>query len=75
LQVGGDMIKRTRFKMDREFVPIQSVERWQLSNAPILSMAAYKASLDMFDEVGMDKLNEKSKVLTAVFRICCWRNQ
>jgi kynureninase len=50
--------------MDREFVPIQSVERWQLSNAPILSMAAYKASLDMFDEVGMDKLNEKSKVLT-----------
>jgi len=57
--------KTTRFKMDREFVPIQSVERWQLSNAPILSMAAYKASLDMFDEVGMDKLNEKSKVLTA----------
>jgi selenocysteine lyase/cysteine desulfurase len=51
--------KATRFKMDREFVPIQSVERWQLSNAPILSMAAYKASLDMFDEVGMDKLNEK----------------
>lgn len=57
--------KGTRFKMDREFVPIQTVERWQLSNAPILSMAAYKASLDMFDEVGMDKLNEKSKVLTA----------
>jgi kynureninase len=56
--------KATRFKMDREFVPIQSVERWQLSNAPILSMAAYKASLDIFDEVGMDKLNEKSKVLT-----------
>ncbi len=57
--------KAERFKMDREFNPIKSVERWQLSNAPILSMAAYKASLDMFDEVGMDALNEKSKVLTA----------
>jgi kynureninase len=57
--------KTTRFKMDREFVPMENVERWQLSNAPILSMAAYKASLDIFDEVGMEKLNEKSKVLTA----------
>jgi len=57
--------KETRFKMDRVFKPIETVERWQLSNAPILSMAAYKASLDMFDEVGMDKLNEKSRELTA----------
>lgn len=57
--------KETRFKMDRVFKPIETVERWQLSNAPILSMAAYKASLDMFDEVGMDKLNEKSRKLTA----------
>lgn len=57
--------KETRFKMDKEFKPIETVERWQMSNAPILSMAAYKASLDMFDEVGMEKLNEKSKALTA----------
>jgi kynureninase len=57
--------KETRFKMDREFKPIESVERWQMSNAPIFAMAAYKASLDIFDEVGMDKLNEKSKELTA----------
>lgn len=56
--------KETRFKMDREFKPIESVERWQLSNAPILSMASYKASLDIFDEVGMDRLNAKSKELT-----------
>ncbi len=60
---GHDKVER--FKMDKEFRPIKSVERWQLSNAPILSMAAYKASLDIFDEVGMAKLNEKSKVLTA----------
>lgn len=57
--------KTERFKMAKEFNPIKSVERWQLSNAPILSMAAYKASLDIFDEVGMETLNKKSKVLTA----------
>ena len=57
--------KAERFKMDKEFNPIKSVERWQMSNAPILSMAAYKASLDMFDEVGMETLNKKSKQLTA----------
>lgn len=57
--------KTERFKMDKEFKPIKTVERWQLSNAPILSMAAYKASLDLFDEVGMDKLIEKSKALTS----------
>lgn len=57
--------KAERFKMAKEFNPIKSVERWQMSNAPILSMAAYKASLDMFDEVGMDALNIKSKQLTA----------
>ena len=57
--------KAERFKMAKEFNPIKSVERWQMSNAPILSMAAYKSSLDMFDEVGMDALNIKSKQLTA----------
>lgn len=57
--------KATRFKMAPDFVPMQTAERWQLSNAPILSMSAYKASLDIFDEVGMDKLVEKSKTLTA----------
>lgn len=57
--------KSVRFKMDSEFSPMQTAERWQLSNAPILSMSAYKASLDIFDEAGMDKLTEKSKKLTA----------
>lgn len=57
--------KETRFLMDRTFVPIKSAERWQLSNAPILSMAACRASLDIFDEVGMDQLIKKSHELTA----------
>jgi len=57
--------KETRFLMDKKFVPMQTAERWQMSNAPVLSMAACRASLDIFDELGMDKLIEKSKKLTA----------
>ena len=57
--------KETRFLMDSKFMPIQTAERWQLSNAPVLSMAACRASLDIFDEVGMPALDKKSKLLTA----------
>ena len=57
--------KKTRFLMDKTFVPMQTAERWQMSNAPIFAMAACRASLDIFDEVGMDALVERSKRLTA----------
>lgn len=57
--------KKTRFLMDKTFVPMQTVERWQMSNASILALAACRASLDIFDEVGMDALVERSKRLTA----------
>ncbi len=57
--------KKTRFLMDSTFVPMQSAERWQLSNAPVLSMAACRASLAIFDEVGMDALTKKSELLVA----------
>ena len=56
--------KEDRFKMPDSFNPIQSAEGWQLSNPPILSLAAIRASLSIFDEVGMDKLVAKSKKLT-----------
>ncbi len=56
--------KSTRFKMERGFVPMQTAEAWQLSNAPVFSMAAHKAALDIFTEVGMDKLVAKAEKLT-----------
>jgi len=56
--------KSTRFKMEKGFDPILTAEGWQTSNAPILSMAAHKASLDIFDEAGMDTLVDKSRMLT-----------
>ena len=59
--------KQTRFNMRHEFDVLPGAEGWQLSNPPILSMAAIKASLDMFNEVGMEQLTKKSKKLTGYF--------
>ncbi len=59
--------KETRFNMRQPFDVMQGAEGWQLSNPPILSMAAIRASLDMFDEVGMHVLREKSERLTGYF--------
>ncbi len=56
--------KETRFQMEKGFEAIPTAEGWQLSNAPVLSMAAHKASLDVFEEAGMDKLHEKRKLLS-----------
>lgn len=59
--------KETRFKMRDEFEMLPGAEGWQLSNPPILSMAAIKASLDVFAEAGIDNLIAKSKQLTSYF--------
>ncbi|HEU4469562.1 MAG TPA: kynureninase [Flavisolibacter sp.] len=56
--------KESRFKMQPGFKPIPTAEGWQLSNAPVLSMAAHKASLDIFEEAGMQRLTEKSRLLS-----------
>jgi kynureninase len=57
--------KNERFKMKPIFEPMPTAERWQVSNAPVLSMAACLASLDIFDKAGMPALIEKSKKLTS----------
>ena len=59
--------KETRFNMRQPFDVMPGAEGWQLSNPPILSMAAIKASLDMFEEVGMEALRGKSEKLTGYF--------
>ncbi|HMB99635.1 MAG TPA: kynureninase, partial [Flavobacteriaceae bacterium] len=59
--------KETRFNMRQEFDQLSGAEGWQLSNPPILSLAAIRASLDLFNEVGMEKLIKKSRNLTGYF--------
>ncbi len=54
-----------RFLMQKGFRPMRGAAGWQLSNAQIFSFAAHKAGLDIFDEVGMDALRQKSERLTA----------
>ncbi len=59
--------KDTRFNMRQPFDVMVGAEGWQLSNPPILSMAAIRASLDVFAKVGMDALRRKSIKLTGYF--------
>ncbi|RVT73164.1 kynureninase [Flavobacterium sufflavum] len=57
--------KERRFKMEAVFDPIQGADGWQISNLPVLSLAPYLASVEMFDEIGMDALIEKRDRITA----------
>ena len=57
--------KKRRFLMEPEFQPEPDAHAWQISNAPILAMAPYLASLEMFDEVGMPALLEKRNLIVA----------
>jgi kynureninase len=56
--------KESRFLMESDYVPIRSAEGWQMSNPPILSLAALRASLHIFDKAGISALREKSCLLT-----------
>lgn len=56
--------KKNRFKMERKFEAIESVEAWQLSNPPIFQLASLRSSLDLFDQAGMDRLVAKRDKLT-----------
>lgn len=56
--------KGTRFKMGPEFHAMPTAEGWQLSNPPIMGLAPVLASLEIFEQVGMHALREKSLKLT-----------
>lgn len=57
--------KSSRFKMGPDFDPIPTVEAWQLSNPPIFQLAALRASLDLFDQAGIQALRERGDRLTS----------
>ena len=57
--------KERRFKMESVFDPIQSADGWQISNLPVLSLAPYLASVELFAKIGMDALIQKRNTITA----------
>jgi kynureninase len=57
--------KTRRFEMGPRFSPIAGAEAWQLSNPPILQLAALRASMELFDRAGMPALRRKGDRLTA----------
>ena len=57
--------KERRFKMEPNFQPNDGANGWQVSNLPILSLAPYLASAEMFAEIGMDALIQKRDKITA----------
>ena len=57
--------KERRFLMEQTFDPIVGADGWQVSNLSILSLAPYLASIELFAEVGMEKLIKKRNQITA----------
>ena len=57
--------KSSRFNMPKDFQPINTAEAWQISNPPILSMAALLSSLEIFHEATISQLRKKSEKLTS----------
>jgi len=61
--------KMSRFKMENKFKPMKSAEAWQLSNPPVLSLAAIRGSLDTIKKAGGIKvLREKAIKLSGFMR-------
>ncbi len=67
--------KVTRFKMQPNFEAIPTAEAWQLSNPPILSMAAINASLQIFANAGIENLRKKSEQLTSYLLFLLSKNK
>lgn len=57
--------EKTRFKMQKGFIPQNGAASWQMSNAPVFNMVAHRASLDLFDKATLKSLREKSIRMTA----------
>ena len=65
--------KASRFDMGPRFESIVGAEGWQLSNPPILQLAALRAAMEPFDQAGISALRARGDRLTAY--LLWWLNQ
>ena len=56
--------EKDRFLMKSEYIPAKGASGWQQSNAQIFSMAAHLASLEIFEQAGIENLHAKSEQMT-----------
>jgi kynureninase len=56
--------EKTRFAMEKGFIPQPGADGWNVSTAQIFNMVSLKASLELFDKAGIDLLRVKSISLT-----------
>lgn len=57
--------EKTRFKMEKGFIPKNNAGGWNISTAQVFNMVSLKAALELFDAAGIEKLRAKSIRLTA----------
>lgn len=57
--------EKTRFTMEKGFIPQPGADGWNISTAQVFNMVALKASLELFDKAGIEQLRLKSIALTA----------
>jgi kynureninase len=55
--------EETRFLMQKGFKPMPGAQGWQLSNENVMSMASLRSSLQLFDQVPLDWLEDQRKDL------------
>lgn len=53
-----------RFKMEKGFIPKATAAGWNISTAQVFNMVGLKASLEWFDQAGMENIRTKSIALT-----------
>jgi len=57
--------EKTRFKMEKGFIAKPNAAGWNISTAQVFNTVALKASLELFDKAGINRLRAKSLQLTA----------
>lgn len=56
--------EKTRFKMEKGFIPKPAASGWNVSTTQVFNTVALKASLELFDRAGINRLRAKSIRLT-----------